>query len=86
MSFFQSRKIPVDSLFLRNPTKNIDNYLVIRIEVFPSGNDRFNRTGISTLGFVFSNQEYKPNKTYGPYYFIAEKYEHLAGKCYFHIH
>ncbi|KAK1370525.1 putative leucine-rich repeat receptor-like protein kinase [Heracleum sosnowskyi] len=74
MAFFKARAIPVDSLFLKNPTKNLDNYLSIRLEVFPSGKDRFNRTGISTLGFVFSNQTFKPNKTFGPYYFIADNY------------
>lgn len=84
MIFFQSRTIPVDSLFLKNPTKNLDNYLSIRLEVFPSGKDRFNRTGISTLGFVFSNQDYKPNKTFGPYYFIDDNYGLFAsGNCYF---
>ncbi|KAK1356988.1 hypothetical protein POM88_050244 [Heracleum sosnowskyi] len=65
MTFFKARAIPVDSLFLKNPTKNLDIYLSIRLEVFPSGKDRFNRTGISTLGFVFSNQDYKPNQPLG---------------------
>ena len=75
MSFFQSTRLPVDSVSLSDPTKNLDDYLVITLEVFPLGKDRFNRTGISSLGFVFSNQTFKPNKTvYGTYYFNADNY------------
>ncbi|KAL8109568.1 leucine-rich repeat receptor protein kinase HPCA1-like isoform X1 [Apium graveolens] len=75
MSFFQSTRLPVDSVSLSNPTKNLDDYLVIRMEVFPFGQDRFNRTGISSIGFVFSNQTFKPDKTvYGTYYFIGDNY------------
>lgn len=73
MSFFRSSRLPVDSVSLSNPTKNLDDYLVISMEVFPFGQARFNRTGISSIGFVFSSQTCKLDKTvYGTYYFIGD--------------
>ncbi|GMP68725.1 hypothetical protein CsSME_00028252 [Camellia sinensis var. sinensis] len=56
-----------------------DDYLVLSVEFFPYGEDRFNRTGISGIGFVFSNQTFKPNNvTFGPYFFIGDLYEYFA--------
>ncbi|XP_028121057.1 probable leucine-rich repeat receptor-like protein kinase At5g49770 isoform X2 [Camellia sinensis] len=80
MTFFRSHQLSVDSVYLSNPTKNADDYLVLSVEFFPYGEDRFNRTGISGIGFVFSNQTFKPNNvTFGPYFFIGDLYEYFAG-------
>ena len=49
MHSFQSHQLPVDTVSLSNPTKNDNDYLVLRLEAFPSGEDRFNRTGISAV-------------------------------------
>ncbi|KAL1831870.1 hypothetical protein ACET3Z_001521 [Daucus carota] len=76
----QTNLIPVDSISLKNPTKNLDNYLVINLEVFPSGVERFNRTGISRIGFMLSNQTFKPPHGFGPFYFLADVYKYLPGK------
>ncbi|XP_076937051.1 leucine-rich repeat receptor protein kinase HPCA1-like [Bidens hawaiensis] len=76
---FRRSQLPVDSVSLRNPTKNIDDYLVINLLVFPSGDDRFNRTGILGLGFSLSNQTFKPPAAFGPYFFIGENYDFLQG-------
>ncbi|GMP68728.1 hypothetical protein CsSME_00028252 [Camellia sinensis var. sinensis] len=79
MTFFRSHQLSVDSVYLSNPTKNADDYLVLSVEFFPYGEDRFNRTGISGIGFVFSNQTFKPNNvTFGPYFFIGDLYEYFA--------
>lgn len=77
----QTNLIPVDSISLKNPTKNLDNYLVINLEVFPSGVERFNRTGISRIGFMLSNQTFKPPHGFGPFYFLADVYKYLPGNA-----
>ncbi|KAL2454570.1 Leucine-rich repeat protein kinase family protein [Abeliophyllum distichum] len=75
---FQSNNLPVDSVSLSNPTKNLDDYLVLNLRVFPSGQNRFNRTAISGIGFFLSNQTFKPPKEFGPFYFIGESYGYFA--------
>ncbi|GJV45750.1 hypothetical protein Tco_1430286 [Tanacetum coccineum] len=79
MVSFKSNQLPVDSVSLSNPTKNSDNYLVVSLEVFPSGGERFNRSGISRIGFVLSNQTYKPPRSFGPYFFIGNNYDFFSG-------
>ncbi|PWA90732.1 leucine-rich repeat protein kinase family protein [Artemisia annua] len=79
ISSFRLSQLPVDSVALRNPTKNLDDYLVITLQVFPSGDDRFNRTGILGLGFSLSNQTFKPPADFGTYFFIGENYDFLTG-------
>ncbi|KAJ0099305.1 hypothetical protein Patl1_20589 [Pistacia atlantica] len=79
---FQSYKLPVDSISLSNPRKDSNEYLNLNVQVFPpSSEDSFNRTGISSLGFVLSNQTYKPPHNFGPYYFIGDPYGHFAGSA-----
>ncbi|XP_016473458.2 leucine-rich repeat receptor protein kinase HPCA1 [Nicotiana tabacum] len=79
MLSFQNRQLPVDSVSLSNPTKNLDDYLVIHLQVFPSIQDYFNRTGVSGIGFVLSNQTFKPPSTFGPFFFIGEGYKYFDG-------
>ncbi|WVY94674.1 hypothetical protein V8G54_033762 [Vigna mungo] len=74
---FQHNDIPVDSVSLSNPRKNTYQYLELTLKVFPSGQDRFNRTGISSLAFILSNQTYKPPSMFGPYYFTSDDYENF---------
>ncbi|PWA50771.1 proton-dependent oligopeptide transporter family [Artemisia annua] len=78
MNSFRLSQLPVDSVALRDPTKNLDDYLVITLQVFPSGDDRFNRTGILGLGFSLSNQTFKPPADFGTYFFIGENYDFLT--------
>ncbi|KAF5952087.1 hypothetical protein HYC85_010031 [Camellia sinensis] len=58
--------------FSKNPSKNADDYFVLSVEVFPSGQDRFNQTGVYGIAFVLSNQTFKPPKMFGPFYFIGD--------------
>lgn len=82
MTFFQKTQMPVDAVSLMNPYRNLDDYLVLNLEVFPSGELSFNRTGILWLGFVLSNQTFKPSKDFNTYVFIAQDYDNfLSGKC-----
>ncbi|KAI3695000.1 hypothetical protein L1987_77987 [Smallanthus sonchifolius] len=79
MNSFRRSQLPVDTVSLSNPTKNLDDYLVINLQVFPSGDERFNRTGILGIGFSLSNQTFKPPAAFGPYFFIGENYDFLLG-------
>ncbi|KAI3509165.1 hypothetical protein L1887_24212 [Cichorium endivia] len=78
MESFESNQLPVDSLSLSQPTKSSDDYLVINLDIFPSGGERFNRSGVSQIAFVLSNQIYKPPHTFGPYFFIGYNYDLFA--------
>ncbi|KAK4339825.1 hypothetical protein RND71_041287 [Anisodus tanguticus] len=70
-------QVQVDSVSLSNPEKNSDDYLVLNLQVFPFGQDHFNRTGITTLGFALSIQTYQPQPNFGPFFFIGESYEYF---------
>ncbi|PWA82410.1 leucine-rich repeat protein kinase family protein [Artemisia annua] len=78
MVSFESNQLPVDSISLSNPNKNSDNYLLVSLEIFPSGGERFNRSGISRIGFILSNQTYKPPHSFGPYFFIGNNYDFFS--------
>ncbi|CAH1436634.1 unnamed protein product [Lactuca virosa] len=80
MTFFQKTQMPVDSVSLMNPYRNLDDYLVLNLEVFPSGELSFNRTGILWLGFVLSNQTFKPSKDFNTYVFIAQDYDNFLSE------
>uniref|UniRef100_A0A2N9HJQ1 non-specific serine/threonine protein kinase n=1 Tax=Fagus sylvatica TaxID=28930 RepID=A0A2N9HJQ1_FAGSY len=77
MQSFHSHQLPVDSvsLTLDNPVKASSEYLEVKLKVFPYGQVNFNRTGISSIGFMLSNQTFKPPKMFGPFQFIGDKYE-----------
>ncbi|XAR56213.1 Non-specific serine/threonine protein kinase [Bertholletia excelsa] len=79
MISFKFHQLPVDAVFLSNPATNIDHYFVLSLDIFPSSQDHFNQTGISNIGFLMSNQTFKPPKQFGPYYFIGEMYGNFAG-------
>ncbi|KAL2460627.1 Leucine-rich repeat protein kinase family protein [Abeliophyllum distichum] len=74
---FQSNNLPVDSVSLSNPTKNLDDYLILNLRVFPSGQNRFNRTAISGIGLVLSNR-FEPPHGFGTFNFIGESYGYFA--------
>ncbi|KAI7726001.1 hypothetical protein M8C21_015256 [Ambrosia artemisiifolia] len=77
MDSFISNQLPVDSVSLSNPTMNAGN-LVINLEIFPSGDVRFNRSGICQIGFLFSNQTYRPPSNFGPYTFLGNSYNFFS--------
>ncbi|KAF7127894.1 hypothetical protein RHSIM_Rhsim11G0113500 [Rhododendron simsii] len=79
LSCYQSNQLPVDSLYLSNSTENTDSYLLISLELFPYGQDRFNQTGMTGIAFVLRNQTFKPPNTYGPFNFRADPYNYFAG-------
>ncbi|KAL8554991.1 hypothetical protein ACS0TY_002975 [Phlomoides rotata] len=79
MGLFTSHGQPVDSVSVSNPTRDKDHYLVLSLQIFPSGQDYFNRSGISGIAFMLSNQTFKPPHYFGPFYFNGNKYPYFAG-------
>ncbi|KAJ8572712.1 hypothetical protein K7X08_009223 [Anisodus acutangulus] len=77
ISSFSQHQVQVDSISLSDPEKNSDDYLVLHLQIFPVGQDHFNHTGITTIGFALSNQTYKPPPNFGPFFFIGESYEYF---------
>ncbi|XP_010252249.1 PREDICTED: probable leucine-rich repeat receptor-like protein kinase At5g49770 isoform X2 [Nelumbo nucifera] len=72
---FQNCALPVDSVSLSSPRKDSDNYLDLDLEVFPYGAERFNQSGVLNIGFVLSNQTFKPPQIFGPFFFMGSPYE-----------
>lgn len=77
MTFFKNAKLPVDSVSLKTPSRNLEDYLVLNLEVFPSGEPSFNMTGIIGVASVLSNQTFKPKNDFNTYTFIAENYNNF---------
>lgn len=82
MSAFLSNGLPVDSVNLSNPTIDIYSYLQIPLQIFPSGQDSFNRTSISRIGYVLNRQPF-PIQYFGPFFFIDEQYCCFAGNLHY---
>ncbi|KAK3419482.1 hypothetical protein EUGRSUZ_G00039 [Eucalyptus grandis] len=78
MISFQFYQLPVDSISLSDPRKDSYDYLLLNLAVFPSEGVSFNRMSIYSIGFVLSNQTYKPPHLFGPFYFIADQYTNFA--------
>ncbi|GAA0142250.1 transmembrane signal receptor [Lithospermum erythrorhizon] len=74
MSMWVKLALTPGSVSVQNPFFNIDDYLQVHLELFPSSGKYFNRTEIQRIGFALSNQTYKPPHEFGPYYFIASPY------------
>ncbi|KAM0900335.1 hypothetical protein ACQ4PT_020705 [Festuca glaucescens] len=71
---FLGYMIPVDSISLENPYIDSNNNLQMNLGVFPSNKILFGEQDISNIGFILSNQTYKPPPIFGPYYFIGQQY------------
>lgn len=67
MQSFHSYNLPVDSVSVRDPTWSSSYYLQLKLEVCPSGEDRFNETENSALASVLTNQTLPRPKDFGPY-------------------
>ncbi|KAG6780384.1 hypothetical protein POTOM_013239 [Populus tomentosa] len=79
MNSFKSHQFPVDSVRLSQPRKDLSQYLDLNLQVFPFGQDRFNRTAISSIGFMLSSLTFKPPAQFGLFFFIGDTYLHFSG-------
>lgn len=80
MSMFQYPGSPVDSITVTNPLRNLDNYLLLTLNFFPSGQDVFNRSEVSEITFILSNQYFEPPPGFGPYHFIGNEYQYFPAR------
>ncbi|CAL0300920.1 unnamed protein product [Lupinus luteus] len=81
LASFRAQNLPVDSVSLSNPTKNSSNdNFQFTLSVFPYQIDRFNRSGVSQIAFVLSNQIYKAPEFFSPYFFIGDDYGYYGGE------
>ncbi|KAF8775508.1 hypothetical protein HU200_004936 [Digitaria exilis] len=67
------------SVFLSDVLFTSDNYLQVKVRMFPPTGTSFNLLEVTRIGFDLSNQAYKPPQGFGPYYFVADPYVHFAG-------
>ncbi|XAR49198.1 Non-specific serine/threonine protein kinase [Bertholletia excelsa] len=74
MSALNYYHLPVDSISLSNPTLDTNSYLQIGVQIFPSKQDRFNRTGISAIGSLLNSQPFRLTSSFGPFFFIDDSY------------
>lgn len=81
MDAFVASRLPVDSVIASDPTFNEYSYLRFKLQVFPSFEERFNRTGGSFLNTLFNRQNIPSLEQYfGPFYFLQENYDY-SGIC-----
>ncbi|KAI3762142.1 hypothetical protein L1987_52565 [Smallanthus sonchifolius] len=77
VAFFHKESLPVASVSLKNPKRNENDYLEIKLEIFPSGEQSFNPTEISRLGHSLTNNTFFPPKEfYFIYYFKPKPYNY----------
>ena len=76
---FLNLSLPVDSIAIHDPFVDTNNNLEMSLEVYPSGKDQFSEQDISGIGFILSNQTYKPPSNFGPYYFLGQTYSFANG-------
>jgi hypothetical protein len=76
---FVGYSLPVDSIAIHDPFVDVNNNLQMALEVFPDGKTHFGEQDISDIGFILSNQTYKPPAAFGPYYFIGKHYDFANG-------
>ncbi|KAK4558821.1 hypothetical protein RGQ29_008182 [Quercus rubra] len=78
METLQSSALPVDSVSLSNPTVDSFGNIELSLEVFPFGQECFNQTAITMVGFALNNLSFDPPRSFGPFYLIAYTYGNCA--------
>ncbi|KAI3695001.1 hypothetical protein L1987_77988 [Smallanthus sonchifolius] len=73
ISAFRSNQLPVDSIYFSNATLNERKYLQYRLHIFPSSQDYFTRSSVSSIGTVINRQLFSV-PYYGPLYFLDDSY------------
>jgi hypothetical protein len=78
-SLWKDSNLRVSAVYLSDVHFNNDSYLQVQVELFPPSGTNFNTTQVSVIGFLFSNQIYKPPAKFGPYFFIGDQYVPFLG-------
>jgi hypothetical protein len=78
-SISKDSNMRVSAVYLYDVHFNNDSYLQVQLELFPPSGTSFNKSQVSSIGSLFSNQIYKPPSKFGPYFFIGDKYLPFSG-------
>ncbi|KAG6778400.1 hypothetical protein POTOM_018262 [Populus tomentosa] len=80
MASFKSDQLPVDSISLSVPLKDAEDYLEVKLDVFPSGVSLFNRTGCSVITSQLNNITFiKLPEAFGPFLFKLNTDNYFTG-------
>ena len=79
MRSFKIHKLPVDSVDVSFPKEESFGYLESNLSVFPSGQNHFNTTTISGIGFALNLQTIENPDIFGPSYFKGAAYPYFDG-------
>ncbi|XP_023756267.1 leucine-rich repeat receptor protein kinase HPCA1 isoform X1 [Lactuca sativa] len=74
ISAFRSSQLPVESISVSNARVNEFSYLQYTLHVFPSGQDFFTRSTISSIGTVINRQNLFSLPQFGPLFFLDDSY------------
>ncbi|KAL3597959.1 hypothetical protein D5086_009596 [Populus alba] len=80
MHSLKNSNLSVDSVYVNCPTNDSLGYLKLNVSVFPSGQNHFNTTTISGIGFVLNLQTIENPGIFGPSYFKGAAYPYFDGK------
>lgn len=78
--FFKPPSYPVDSVAIVNREENEFHHLLIDIQIFPFGKERFNGMDMDIVISGFTTQSFTPPYRFGPYVFKPDPYKQLYGK------
>ncbi|KVI11362.1 Concanavalin A-like lectin/glucanase, subgroup, partial [Cynara cardunculus var. scolymus] len=73
ISAFRSNQLPVDSISISNAIVDEFSYLQYRLNIFPSDQDYFTRSEVSSIGTVLNRQTFIL-PLFGPLFFLDENY------------
>ncbi|KAK4742522.1 hypothetical protein SAY87_000523 [Trapa incisa] len=73
-SLSSNLSLSAHSAMLQNPFFDQNDYLQVQLSLFPASGKFFNRSDVQRLGFMLSNQTYKPPDVFGPYVFSGFAY------------
>lgn len=76
---FVQFRLPVDSISLQNVFVDSNNNLEMSLGVYPSNKTYFSQEDVTGIGFILSNQTYKPPPAFGPYFFLGQQYSAFNG-------
>ncbi|KAI9397098.1 hypothetical protein POPTR_004G231600v4 [Populus trichocarpa] len=79
MRSFKNSSLPVDSVYVNCPTNDSLGNLESNVSVFPSGQNHFNTTTISKIGFVLNRQTIENPDIFGPSQFKGAAYPYFDG-------
>lgn len=74
MSSFKDNDLVVETVILGNPVIDVNAYLQFRVQMFPLGDARFNRSGVSGIGTILNRNPLLVRNLFGPFFFIDENY------------